>query len=332
MKTFDPAKAKPAGEHPVDTPLMSCAYDPGGRFLFAGGRDPGLVVVDLEKKETRILSGHESWIGSLARAADGVVLSADYAGKVIAWDCRGPEPQPQWTVEAHPATIHALAVSPDGTKFATADRDGLVRIWRTNDGRQTGELPRIDYPAYGVALHPDGRRIVTADRQPQKPRIKTWEITTGAELLSIDVPELSGYRRVEDIEWGGIRALEISPDGSRLVACGRNGYDGMGCAILYDSATGKLERQLDTALKGGFIYQARFHPGGCLVTAGGDIGKGELRFWDPDKGESLAVVSTAGPGTALDLHPDGLRIAVALTIGKGSYPDAGKIAQFEAGA
>jgi WD40 repeat protein len=332
MKTFDPAKVKPEGEHAVEMPLMSCAFDPGGRFLFAGGRDRGLVILDLEKKETRILTGHESWIGSLARGADGVVLSADYSGRVIAWDCQGPEPKPRWTIEAHPATILDLAVSPDGASFATADRDGLVRIWKTMDGQRIGELPSIEFPAYGVALHPDGQRIITADRQPQKPRIQVWDIATGVERLSIEVPELSGYRRVEDIEWGGIRSLELSPDGRRLVACGRNGYDGAGAAILYDSASGKQERQLVSALKGGFIYQARFHPDGQLLTAGGDLGKGELQCWDPDKGVSLAKLSTSGPGTALDLHPDGFRIAVALTTGKGSYPDAGKIALFDGAA
>lgn len=328
MSPIDPAKVIPAGDYPVESPLLACAFDSGGRFLFAGGRDRGLVVVDLSAKQTRILSGHASWIGAIARAADGLVLTADYAGVVIAWDCLGQEPVQRWKINAHPCTIYALAVSADGGTFATADRDGLVRLWRTDNGHPTGELPRIEFPAYGVAFHPNGQWIITADRQPRKPRIKVWDIATGVERLSIDVTALSGYRRVEDIEWGGIRGLAISPDGRKIVACGRNGYDGPGCALVFDTATGALQHQLSSSLKGGFIYMAKFHPDGILVTAGGDLGKGELHFWNPDKGESLAVVEIPGPGTALDLHPDGVRIAMTLNVGKGSYPDSGKIGLF----
>lgn len=71
-----------------------------------------------------------------------------------------------------------------------------------------------------------GKQLVSADRQPKKPRIKLWEFATGREQRSIDVPQLSAYRRVEDIEWGGIRAITLSADGNTLVACSSNEYSG----------------------------------------------------------------------------------------------------------
>ena len=114
-----------------------------------------------------------------------------------------------------------------------------------------------------------------------------WEFATGKEQRSIDVPQLSAYRRVEDIEWGGIRAIALSPDGNTLVACGSNEYSGPACALLFDVATGELKRKLSSTLKG-FYYSAQFHPQGFLLTAGGDIGKGEFRAWDPNKDESLS--------------------------------------------
>jgi YD repeat-containing protein len=180
------------------------------------------------------------------------VTTSDYAGRVIAWDCSGKEPRKRWLKDAHPSTIYALSAGPDGKTFATCDRDGVVRIWQAEDGKQRHELPRNEFPVYGVALHPDGKRIVTADRQPQKPRVQVWDIASGKAQRSIEVPELSGYRRVEDIEWGGIRALALSPDGSRIVACGRNGYDGQACVLVYDTESGKLQHKLAQALKGGF--------------------------------------------------------------------------------
>ena len=322
---IDPAKSKLAAEYKLESPLLSCAFDPAGRFLFGGGRSRELVLVDTTSGQKSSLSGHESWIGVMARAGADMVLTGDYAGRVIAWDCGGKAPRQQWSIAAHPSTIYALSVSADGKTFATGDREGSVRIWQTRDGKLLHELPRIEYQVYGVALHPDGARIVTADRQPQKPRIKVWDIASAKEQRAIEVGDLSGYRHVEDIEWGGIRGLTLSPDGKLIVACGRTGYDGPASALLFELGTGKFLRMLSSTLKGGFYYSARFHPQGFLVTAGGDIAKGEFRCWDPEKDESIAGVSTPGPCMGLDIHPNGGSLVVAQAIGKRSYPESGTL-------
>jgi WD40 repeat protein len=190
-------------------------------------------------------------------------------------------------------------------------------------------MPRPQSPIYGVALHADGRRLITADRQPQKPRIKVWEVATNKELLAIEVAELSGYRRVEDIEWGGIRGLTLSADGQQIIACGRAGYDGQACALVYGIEDGKLQRRLSQALKGGFYYSAKFHPQGFLMTAGGDIGKGEVRFWDTQQDQSLTHLATSGPCMGLDIRSEGQQFALALALGKGSYPDLGAVQVYD---
>jgi WD40 repeat protein len=327
--TIDPKKSKLANEFKHEAPLLSCAFDASGRFLLAGGRDRGLVLIDVAKGEKSMLAGHESWVGVMSRAGE-LLLTGDYVGRVIGWDCSGKVPQPRWTIEAHPSTIYGLSVSADGKTFATGDRDGSVRVWQTSDGKRFHELPRIEHPVYCVALLPDGKRIVTADRQPQKPRIKVWDIASGKEQLSIDIAELSGYRRVEDIEWGGIRAMNVSPDGSQIIACGRAGYDGQASALVYNTSDGKLQRKLSAALKGGFYYSAKFHPEGFLMTAGGDIGKGEVRLWKLDQDASLAEVVTPGPCTWVDIHPDGKRFAVSqMNMPKGSYPDSGSLVIYD---
>ena len=159
-----------------------------------------------------------------------LVLTADFAGTVIAWDCTGDGPQQRWKIAAHASSIYALAASHNGKLFATGDRDGAVRIWQTSDGRQLHELNVQGHPVYALAFHPDGQRLISADRQPKKPRLKAWDFAKATELLNIDVPQLSAYRRYEDIEWGGIRGVTISADGKTIVACGSNEYSGPACA------------------------------------------------------------------------------------------------------
>jgi WD40 repeat protein len=324
----DPTQRKLAAEYKHDVPLLSCAFDPSGRFLFAGGRDCGVLLVELSSGKTSTLAGHEGWVGLVARAGSGLVLTADQTGHVIAWDCAGKVPEQRWAAESHPVAVQGLSVSADGKLFATGDRNGTVRVWQASDGKRLHELPGIDHSVTAVAWHPDGKRLFTADRQPKKPRVKRWDVATGKEQLSIDVAELSGYRRVEDIEWGGIRGLAASPDGKQIVACGRSGYDGPMCAMVFDTATGMLVRKQASALKG-FYYSVTFHPQGFYVAAGGDIGKGEFRAWDPLKDAALADGATPGPCTSLDIHPDGKRLAVTQTVGKGSYPTAGALVVYD---
>lgn len=325
---IDPSKTRLALENRHDTPLLSCAFAPAGDLLFAGGRDRGLVCVDIATGKKTILPGHDSWVGMMARAGAELLLSSDFTGRVIAWECNSGQPRERWKIEAHRNSILSLAVSADGKSFATGDRSGIVRIWQTDDGKPLHELPRNETPVYGVAFHPDGRRLVTADRQPQKPRVQVWDMASGKEELKCEVASLSGYRRVEDIEWGGIRGLTVSPDGSLIVACGRAGYDGPASALLFDTATCALKRKLASPMKG-FYYLPRFHPQGFLMTAGGDGTKGEFRAWNVDQDVALAETSTPGPCMALDIHPDGTRFAVVQAIGRGSYPETGLLAIYE---
>ncbi len=325
---IDPTKTRQIAEYPFESPLMCCAFDAQGRFAIAGGRDRRLICLDVASGKTAMLEGHESWVGGTAAAGDDLILTADFAGRVVAWDCTGECPQARWTIVAHPGTIYALAASPDGARFATGDRDGVIRVWRTNDGQRTHEISGVDFPIYGLAFHPDGKRLASADRQPKSPRLKLWDFAAGTELRNIDVSQLSAYRRVEDIEWGGIRALRLSPDGNTLVACGSHQYSGPACALLFDVETGELKRKLASSLKG-FYYSAKYHPQGFLMTAGGDIGKGEVRCWDPGKDESLADVPTPGPCTALDIHPDGKRFLATQMRGNRSYPDSGTLTLYE---
>lgn len=325
---IDPTKSRQISEHKHDAPLSSCAFDASGRFVLAGGRDRGVVCLDVAAGKVSVLDGHETWISSVVRANSELVLTADFAGRVIAWDCSEQSPKPRWKIEAHSNTIYALAASRDGKQFATGDRDGSIRVWQTSDGQRTHEINGLEHPVYGLAFHPEGVWLASADRQPKKPRLKVWDYAMGKELRSIDVPQLSAYRRVEDIEWGGIRSIVFAPDGNTLVASGANEYSGPACTLLFDVATGELKRKFASALKG-FYYSAEFHSQGFLLTAGGDVGKGEFRAWDSSKDESLATVATPGPCTDIDIHPDGRSCVVTQMNGKGSYPDSGSLTLFE---
>lgn len=315
-------------EHPHPLPLHCGVFDPTGRWFLAGGRDKSLVCLELESRNKSAIEGHETWIGAMCRAGEASVITSDFAGRLIAWATDGAQPKVKWSIEAHSNTILSMAASRDGRFVATGDREGRVRVWQASDGGRVQEFVASETPAYGVAFHADGKRLFTADREPKKPRLSAWNWETKERSWVVEAEALSGYRRVEDIEWGGIRSLAVSPDGAAVVAGGRNGYDGPASVLVFDAATGEQKRKLVSTLKNGFYYSMRFHPDGRLLTAGGDVAKGELRAWKLDADVSLKDVATAGPCTSVDVHPDGRRVAVTQMIGKSSYPESGQIVVF----
>lgn len=291
--TPEPAKLRQTAEFKHETPLTCGAIDPTGRFVLAGGRDRSLVCLDIAAGAKSSLDAHESWISAAVRAPQDLVFTADFAGRLVAWDCTNDRPTVRWNIAAHDRTIYSLAVSRDGTVVATGDREGTIRVWRAKDGERQTELAGLAYPVYGLAFHPDGQRLVSADRQPRRPRLQWWDWATGKSLRTVDVPQLSAYRRVEDIEWGGIRALSISPNGRWIAAVGENEYAGPACALLLDFDSGEIARKWISPLKG-FCYAALFHSDSLLLTAAGDIGKGELRAWTID------AMDPASPGSSAD--------------------------------
>ena len=59
----------------------------------------------------------------------------------------------------HVGSIHALAFSPDGTRFASAGADGIVRIWDPATGEVRLALEGHSSAIFGVAFSPDGKQI-----------------------------------------------------------------------------------------------------------------------------------------------------------------------------
>jgi WD40 repeat protein len=335
---IEPKKTHLLKEFKHDAPLLMCKYDSTGRFVFAGGRDQLVHRWEIATGKKISLEGHETWVCAMA-GWKSAICTADYAGRVICWSLAADLPKVKWKIEAHQGTVRSVAVSPDGELLATGGKDGKVRLWSTDTGKPVGELSGHAGQVYCVAFHPRGRHLASGDRFNQKPTVRIWDVENQRETVKLDAVDLSAYRRGENVEWGGVRDLAFSPDGSTLACCGRHKYAGPATVLLFNHRTGKQTEKLVSTFKAIFNRVA-LHPNGFLIATGGAIKSGELWFWNStdekptiDKAETtsandrepLATIELAGPASCFDLHPDGKQIVVAQSSGNSTYPDGGMV-------
>jgi WD40 repeat protein len=66
--------------------------------------------------------------------------------------------------------VHALALSPDGNRLATAANDKTIRVWDAASGQQLLKIPH-DSLVQALAFSPDGNRLATGSRDK---RARIW--------------------------------------------------------------------------------------------------------------------------------------------------------------
>jgi WD40 repeat protein len=310
----DPMRARIAHELRYSSPFLSGRFDPTGEFYFAGAQDNSIQRWHLDGPSRVALVGHRSWVKSFAfLRGQRKMLSGDYAGQVLVWSADAEAPTPQRTLDAHRGWVRAIAVSPDGERFATCGNDNLVKVWASRDFSLVRELAGHTSHVYNLAFHPGGRFLVSGDLRGN---LKQWSLDTWQETRAFDATLLHRYDPTFRADHGGIRSMAFNADGSLLACAGitdvTNAFAGVGkpAVVLFNWQTGQRQQVLRAvASYQGTAWGVDFHPSGFIVAAGGGAG-GALWFWRPDQPQPFHTVTFPGNARDLALHPEGRRLAV----------------------
>jgi WD40 repeat protein len=183
--------------------------------------------------------------------------------------------------------ILQLVYSPDGSRVASLDTDGIVRVW---DGRAPRLITRIAANAIAIAL-PDAETVVGLTPNGV---VQTWAIESG-ELLEMRQPEDVPDNLREDLRLGA-----LSADGRYAVLGGvqwPRETTGDGLWWLWDTLTEQTQRG-ETS---GRVYEVRFAPSGALLTLSTAMsscgcGGGGVLLWDAAANEERGFFMQAGAG------------------------------------
>lgn len=322
MKTneevLDPKSAWVASQWQHDRPLIACRFDPTGQYVFCGSEDAVAERFRLSDGAKTILTGgHTTWIAAFAFSNDGkVVISGGCDGKLTWWPTTDEVPVPIRSIAGHGTQwVRALATSPDGTLLASAGNDNMVRLWNLADGTLVKELTGHEKHVYSVTFHPNGLSLFSGDLGGS---IRQWDIAAGTELKKLDGAALFSYNGGQQVDFGGVRALTISPDGKWLAAGGLyKATNPLGAVhepliLLFHPETGMMERQLIAeGITQGVIWRLRWLSDGSLMGVSGGGTGGFLLFWKSDAEKDFHRFQLPNIARDMDLHIDGIQVATA---------------------
>lgn len=194
-----------------------------------------------------------------------------------------------------------LAFSPDGQKLAIASRParagegytwGEARVWDTDSGKELVRFGGATRLLHGIAYSPDGKRIATAGNDGV---VILWDGNLGTEQSRFS-------------HAGAVRAVNFTPDGSRLMTYTQEG--GASRAYLWDIAIGQPRAAMALGDPGA-VKRLQFSGDHSLAaTSGVD---NTIRIWDTATGRELRrfdVPRDPDTGSAsFDLASDGKRLA-----------------------
>jgi sugar lactone lactonase YvrE len=294
-KGWNWANASLRGILPRDSgEFIYLAFSPDGATLFAANTsDVGVEYWDAN-------TGHPQGAlpGRVARAA----LSANASVLAFVDPATGsvklrniPSGKQRATLGQHEGAVHALAVSPDGAKVASADHGKTLKLWNAATGKLLWSHQAHEYEAHVLAFSPDGSTLASGCAREKYPGVKLWDVTTGKVRKRLSA-------RGQGPNLGGIRSVAFSPDGSLLASS--EVTDNV--VFLWTLDKGEILRRLQGHT--GAVISLAFSPDGSTLASGSN--DKTVRLWDVAGGELRRSLQgyTKAP-TSMAFSPDGINLA-----------------------
>ncbi|KAL4265502.1 hypothetical protein AB1N83_004985 [Pleurotus pulmonarius] len=264
---------------------------------------------------------HDESITAVAISPSGAILSASSTKVVIRnkTQTRAIDIGNQW----------AVSFQADGSKFATGDQSGNVKIWDIETGKALQTLRAQSDAVWSLAFSPDGSQIAVGLRNRM---IRVWDTKTGRDAFGAT-------------QASPVRGLAFSPDGTRFTSgatdgtvriwdragkykvLGEHGGSVRSMAFSNDqivSASVDETIRVWDASSGDLVRVLRGHTSDLRCVAFSQdfklVASGSYdctaRLWDVSSGKVLAIYEVGEPLWSIAFSPDGNQIVTGSEYGK----------------
>ena len=276
--------------------VTSLSFPADGRFLASGSSDGTVRLWDIDTgKQTAVFAGHQAGIEAIAVSPDGkTVVSGDHwKGALILWDTETGEQLEHhtrytdnlvrrfkiWldkhTTVTYPNAVEALAFSPDGKIFASGHRDGILRIWNSENRRKLSTLRAHErgWIKNGLAFSPDGKTLASSAID----NIILYTLQKGKPQSHLTIEPSTAH-------------LVFSPDSKTVIGFDWQSWRGENEDLhIWDTATGKRLQSIYTKHTDQHEALAISPDGNTILTGSWD---GTIHQWGTVTGTYLSTFAT----------------------------------------
>ncbi|WP_249341036.1 MULTISPECIES: WD40 repeat domain-containing protein [unclassified Sphingomonas] len=209
LKLFDVARGVLVATRNVPGgPVNSIAFDAGTGTFFTAGYDGMIRAWDSGLADFKEIGGHDGPVKSLAWCGkSGTLIAGSSDDTISGWrDGR----RVFHIVQDGLVLINAVAAHPASAEFASASRDGRIRLWDSRTGGLNETLPLVHSKSIkAIAYNGDGTRLLSGAYDGDGVLWSRTESGWGARIL-----KLHGKPGVPAVAFLGDLALTAGWDGT----------------------------------------------------------------------------------------------------------------------
>ena len=170
--------------------IQSLAFSPDSKTLASGDNFRTIKLWNMNTQESQISFKAPISFSALAFSPNGKTLvSGGHDGSIYLWDATAKQQGwlgkigrffPKQRLTRHKYTISDITYSPDGNRLLTGSRDGTIRVWDANTGRQQLACSGHASEVVNLAISEENNALKTGHFMNYQ--IQNWDTNVGHHL------------------------------------------------------------------------------------------------------------------------------------------------------
>jgi WD40 repeat protein len=272
----------------TENPITDLDFNLAKAEILLGFADGKIMMLNYENdKRSEVIQAHSDWINTLGFSADGLHFLTAAADGLVLWNTKKMEKK-QGLLGT---SVSSANFSADGNYLVSGGQDGIVKVFKTEDGGYISALEGNEKRLIFATITPDNGTIISVDLYG---KTTVWNAQTQDTIQVFNIGT-------------GVNAVKLHPDGRTLVTGFRQNVR------LWRTETGKQITDFKGLIddwEAKYVNSVKFSIDNQEIIS---IGDKAIRFWGEISGDKIDVAENI---EQLILHPNGRNLATLEKNGK----------------